>query len=107
MPYDQKLDDRITRAVAGWATARKKMFGGTCNLINGNMMCGVYEDSLILRLGEEEGRVALGQPGVRPMDITGRAMKGWVMVEQAGLSDEALARWLDKARRYAESLPPK
>jgi TfoX/Sxy family transcriptional regulator of competence genes len=107
MPYDQGLDDRLNAAVAGWGTTRRKMFGGTCNLINGNMMCGVYEDCLILRLGEEEAAEALSQTGVKPMDITGRPMKGWVMVEQAALSGDSLAQWLAKARRFAESLPSK
>jgi len=107
MPYNQELDDRLNAAIAGWGTTRKAMFGGTCNLVNGNMMCGVYKDYLILRVGEEEGAAALSQRGVKPMDITGRPMKGWVMVERAALTDAAMAHWLAKARRFAESLPPK
>ena len=107
MPYNQALDDRLNAAIADWGTTRKKMFGGTCDLVNGNMACGVYKDYLILRLGEEEARAALARPGVRPMDITGRAMKGWVMVDQAGLTDAAMAQWLARARCYAESLPAK
>jgi TfoX/Sxy family transcriptional regulator of competence genes len=107
MAYDQDLDDRINAVIAGWGTTRKKMFGGTCNLINGNMMCGVHKDSLILRLGAEAARQALSQPEVKPMDITGKPMKGWVMVAKAGLTDSLLEQWLLKAKRYAEKLPPK
>jgi hypothetical protein len=107
MPYDQQLDDRILGMIADWGTIRKKMFGGTCHLINGNMMCGVYKDYLILRLGEEAGTAALSQKHTRPFDITGRPMKGWVMVEQEGLNDAALQEWLDKARAFAQTLPPK
>ena len=107
MPYNQELDDRINAAITGWGTTRKKMFGGTCDLINGNMMCGVYKDYLILRLGEEQGETALSQPHTKVFDITGKPMKGWVMVEQAGLTETALGEWLLKARRFAETLPPK
>lgn len=107
MPYDQELDERLNARVAGWGTTRKKMFGGTCNLLNGNMMCGVYKDFLILRLGEEQAEAALSQPHVKLMDITGKAMKGWLMVEKGGLTDAAMEQWLRKARRFVESLPPK
>jgi len=48
MPYSEALDSRIIRALSGWGVARKKMFGGTCHLIHGNMMCGVYKDSLVI-----------------------------------------------------------
>ena len=107
MPYDPHLDERISGVIADWGTTRKKMFGGTCHLINGNMMCGVYRDYLILRLGEQAGAAALEQPHVKPMDITGRPMKGWVMVEQEGLTDTALEQWLKKARAFAGALEPK
>jgi hypothetical protein len=107
MPYDPQLDERVYRMIADWGTIRKKMFGGTCHLINGNMMCGVYRDYLILRLGEEAGTAALNQPHTKPFDITGRPMKGWVMVEQDGLTDAALSGWLGKARAFAETLPTK
>jgi hypothetical protein len=93
--------------ISDWDTIRKKLFGGTCNLINGNMMCGVYRDCLILRLGEKAGAAALQEPHTRPFDITGSPMKGWVMVEQEGLTDEVLEEWLGKARAFAETLPAK
>jgi TfoX/Sxy family transcriptional regulator of competence genes len=107
MPYSKNLDDRIRAMVADWGATRKAMFGGTCNLVNGNMMCGVYKDFLILRLGEEHAAEALRQSHTKPFDITGRPMKGWIMVEQSGLSDAALKRWLQKAKDFVESLPPK
>jgi TfoX/Sxy family transcriptional regulator of competence genes len=107
MPYDQQLDERILGMITDWGTIGKKMFGGTCHLINGNMMCGVYKDYLILRLGEEAGTAALNKPHTKPFDITGRPMKGWVMVEQEGLNDAVLKEWLDQAKTFAETLPPK
>lgn len=107
MPYSEALDSRIISAVSVWGATRKKMFGGTCYLIHGNMMCGVYKDSLVLRLGEEQASKALKEPHVLPFDITGKTMKGWVMVENDGFKDQDLDRWLEKARNFVESLPSK
>ncbi len=107
MPYDQELDDRLAKATAGWGTTRKKAFGGTCHLLNGNMMCGVHKSYLIVRLAPAETAQALSRPHVKPFDITGKPMKGWIMVEKAGLSDQALKEWLAVARRFVAGLPPK
>ncbi len=107
MAYDEELDARITDIVAPWGTTRKKMFGGTGHLLDGNMMAGVHRDHLVLRLSEEDGAAALEEPFVEPFDITGRPMKGWVMVEPEGTEGDALDRWLALAREFAQSLPPK
>jgi hypothetical protein len=105
MPYDQELDEVLLKATAGWGTTRKKAFGGTCHLLNGNMLCGVHKSSLILRLGQEEAERALSRPHVKPFDLTGRPMKGWILVEKAGLDEPALKQWLAEARRFVASRP--
>ncbi|MGO9569018.1 MAG: TfoX/Sxy family protein [Desulfomonilaceae bacterium] len=109
MAFNEELEARIEKIVSGWKnTNRKKMFGGVCHLLNGNMFCGVYKDSLILRLGEANSKKAMALPFVHPFDITGRPMKGWVMVESRGFeTDDALKEWLDQARQFAGALPPK
>ncbi len=107
MSYDEELDARVAEIVDPWGATRQKMFGGTGYLVNGNMMAGVHKDRLVLRLGDEAGAKALQQPSVRPFDITGRPMKGWVMVEQSAVAGAGLVDWLALARGYAESLPPK
>ncbi len=109
MPYDAQIEERIQTIIADWEnTAHKKMFGGVCHLLNGNMFCGVYKEYLILRLGVEKESRALKQSHVLPFDITGRPMKGWVMVAADGFTTAAeLAGWLDQARAFAASLPPK
>ena len=109
MPYDEDLERRIDRTVSRWPkTASKKMFGGICHLLNGNMVGGVYHTYLILRLGEEGAWEALKQPFSRPFDITGKPMKGWVMIEGKGVSsDKKLETWLKKARKFVETLPAK
>ena len=109
MLYDEEIETRINKATSRWKnTESKKMFGGICHLLDGNMFCGIYKDFLILRLGEEETKGALKSPFVRPFDITGRPMKGWVMVEKAGFkTDDALKAWLAKAREFVSTLPSK
>lgn len=109
MPYNEEIEARIKKIVSRWKNAdQKNMFGGVCHLLNGNMFCGVYKDFLILRLGEENGNKALALPHVRPFDITGKRMKGWVMVELDGFpGDQDLATWLNKAKEFVSSLPSK
>ena len=109
MPYNEDLDARIRKIVSRWKnTDAKKMFGGVCHLLNGNMVCGVYKDYLILRLGEKESVKALKQSYTGPFDITGKPMKGWVMVEGRGFkTEEKLKSWLIKARNFVETLPSK
>ena len=109
MAYDEKLDARIGKVVSGWeGVSSRKMFGGVCHLLHGNMVAGVWKEFLILRLGEDAANFARELPHVRPFDITGRPMTGWVMIEPAGCRTAAqLKKWLGQARTFAEALPPK
>ncbi len=109
MPYNNEIDTRVEEIIFSWQNRnKKKMFGGICHLLNGNMFCGVYKDFLILRLGEPLAQTALKQKGVREFDITGRPMKGWVMLEQSAIGNENELRiWLEKAKDFVNSLPAK
>lgn len=109
MPYNEKIEARIKKITSSWQnTSQKNMFGGVCHLLNGNMFCGVYKDFLILRLGEENAKKALAWPFIRPFDITGKPMKGWVMIEQDGFkTDDDLTNWLNQAKEFVISLPSK
>ena len=81
MAYNEKIETRINAIVSGWKnTQDKKMFGGICHLLNGNMFCGVHKEFLILRLGQDKVEDALKLSHIRPFHIIGRPMKGWVMV---------------------------
>jgi TfoX/Sxy family transcriptional regulator of competence genes len=108
MAYDdelaQRVRDRMT-AVAG--VSEKKMFGGLAFLTFGNMTVGVHGDDLIVRIDPETMDAALAEPGVRPFDMTGRPMRGWILVASDGLSDDVLEHWIDQARGYVAILPPK
>ena len=89
-------------------TIEKNMFGGIAFFVNGNICCGIYKDQLILRVGPDAMDKALRHKHVRPMDITGRPMKGWVMVEPEGYEDPAeLLRWIERAFDFASLLQPK
>ena len=108
MAFDDELAQRIRdqmTAVAG--VSEKKMFGGLAFLTSGNMTVGVQGDDLIARIDPEAMDAALAEPGVRPFDMTGRPMRGWILVASDGLSDDDLERWIDRARRYVATLPPK
>lgn len=84
------------------------MFGGVYHLIQELMFCGVYKDFLILRLGAKNAEKAFDSHLVRPFDITGRPMRGWVMVEMKGVKgDEEIEGWLEMARKFVLTLPPK
>lgn len=86
----------------------KKMFGGICFLLNGNMLVAVWNNSLIVRVGIEQAAIALKEPDVREMDLTGRPMKGWIIVEPDGIdSDQQLTRWIDLSLTFVRTLPAK
>ena len=109
MVFDANLADRIrSRLSRRRGIVEKKMFGGVGFLLNGNMLVGVWKDSLIVRIGPAPYEAALREPFVREFDITGRAMNGWVMVEREGIDDEAsLSDWIDLAQKFVKTLPHK
>ena len=109
MPYDETVRERINTLLKDWPdVVEKKMFGGVCSLLQGNMVCGVHKEFLVLRLGPKQAAEALAQDHCHPFDITGRAMKGWVMVAPAGFADDGVLKdWLSRARSFVETLPPK
>lgn len=101
MPYDPALAERLEALYPD--LERKKMFGGVCYLLQGNMCLGVYKEFLIVRVGQDQARTIQGEPGVGPMDITGRPMKGWAMVSPGF----GLERYCQMALDFASTLPPK
>lgn len=102
MAYDQKLAERIRKALRGKGEVREiKMFGGLCFMLGGKMGCGVLKDVLVARVDPKEAPALLKQPGVRPMDFTGRPMKGFLYVKQSELAGAKLARWLKRCAAYA------
>ena len=108
MAFDGLLAGRVRsclRHVAG--VSEKKMFGGLAFMIDGHLTVGVYRDGLIARIGAQDMDAAMAQPGVRPFDMTGRPMRGIVVIDSAVLDDSALDRWIEQARSYGPGLSPK
>ena len=109
MAFSEALAGRIRQRLARRKNVQeKKMFGGVGFLLNGNMLVGVWKDSLIVRLAPDEGDEALKEPHGKEFDITGRPMKGWVLVGPEGVEDdEQLKGWIQRARKFVGQLPPK
>jgi TfoX/Sxy family transcriptional regulator of competence genes len=109
MAFDETLAQRIRQALARKKNIQeKKMFGGVCFLLNGNMLVGVWKESLIVRLGQDQGDEALLEPHVKEFDITGRPMRNWVLVEPKGVEDDdQLSGWIQRAIKFVGKLPAK
>jgi TfoX/Sxy family transcriptional regulator of competence genes len=109
MAYDAKLVGRIQKLLADRkGIVEKKMFGGIAFMLRGNMCCGVANDSLMLRVGPEQYEKLLREQFARPMDFTGKPLKGFIYVEPKGLRTEAaLRKWLQRAIDFVLSLPAK
>ena len=109
MAYDEVLAERVNAALGTIpALEEKKMFGGVGYMVSGNMAVGVHKDNLIVRVGNEGFEEKMGLPHTVPFDITGRAMKGWLMVVPEGVeSEDDLKYWIKQGVHFAKSLPPK
>ncbi len=109
MAVDESLAARIRDALARTKNVEeRKMFGGIGFLLDGNMLVGVWKDSLIARIGPDAYAEALLEPHVREFDITGKPMKGWVMVEPEGVDDDdQLIAWIRRAEAFVGTLPAK
>jgi hypothetical protein len=109
MAFDEKLAARIRNALGRKkGVAEKKMFGGVGFLLNGNLLVGVWKTSLIARLDPDECEEALREPYVGEFNITGRAMKGWLLVAAEGVADEGdVKEWVQRAAKFVGKLPAK
>ena len=108
MAYNLKLAQRLRSELSEMPVIEKKMFGGIGFLLNGNMACGVHKDSLIVRIDPEKHSGLLKKPHVRPFDMTGRPMKGWLLVEADGVkTDKQLSAWVKDSVGFASTLPAK
>jgi TfoX/Sxy family transcriptional regulator of competence genes len=108
MAFNELLAERVRAClqhVAG--VSERKMFGGLAFMTGDHLTVGIYGDGLIARIGAQDMDAATAQPGVRPFDMTGRPMRGIVVIDTAVLDGKALDRWIERARGYVAGLPPK
>ncbi len=108
MAYDEQLAVRVRALLKGQRViVEKKMFGGLAYLSYGKMFAGILKDDLVVRVGPEANDLALKEPHTRPMDFTGKPMKGYVYVGPDGTKSTAqLRKWLTKGLDFAASLQP-
>ena len=108
MAYNLKLAERLRSELSGMPLIEKKMFGGIGFLLNGNMACGVNKNNLIVRVDPEKHSALLKKHHAQPFDLTGKPMKGWLLVEADGVkTDRQLSAWVKEGVEFALTLPPK
>jgi TfoX/Sxy family transcriptional regulator of competence genes len=109
MPYDPGLAERLEEVLSEHPyMTEKKMFGGIGWMLNGNMCVGVFKEWLIIRIGVDVAEKVLKEPHTKPMDFTGKAMKGWAMVFPEGVEDDSeLNRFTQMAIDFVATLPAK
>jgi hypothetical protein len=109
MAFSESLAGRVRNLLARRKNVEeKKMFGGVGFLLDGNLLVGVWKDFLIARLGPDGSAEALKEPHVGEFNITGRTMKGWVLVAPEGVADdERLSGWVRRAMKFVRKLPAK
>jgi hypothetical protein len=110
MAYDEDLANRVREQLADESgITEKKMFGGLAFLLHGNMSVGLSSGGdLMVRVGAEATDAALSRPHTRLFDMTGRPMKGWILVAPEGVrTKRELGAWVQRGLGYARSLPPK
>ncbi|MGF6174022.1 TfoX/Sxy family protein [Ensifer sp. 4252] len=109
MGRDAGLEELIEDELAGRpGLSEKAMFGGWAFLLNGNLLCGAREGSMLVRLGKDNDGWALALPGIELMTMNGRARHGWVRAGAEAYGDDGLRkRLIDAALAFVETLPPK
>ncbi len=103
MSYNEKLAERIIDTIShkDRNVEVKKMFGGLCFMVNGKMLGGVVQDSLMIRHDPSRAEELLKQEGCRPMDFTGKPMKGFLYVDaDALISEDQLEYWINVGFEY-------
>ena len=106
MVYNEKLAARIREIINGKRNiTEKKMFGGLAFMLKGKMFCGIVKNDLMVRTGPENYEIALSKPNSRPMDFTGKPMKGFVYVDPQGFKTEkTLSAWVSLGSDYVSKL---
>lgn len=113
MPRDEALENRMRLALEAHAgISEKRMMGGTCFFLNGNMLGGARRDRdgarrFMFRVGKAQEAVALADPVAQPVIHGTRRLGGFVLVDDDDCGDDDLRRWLGLCLAHAAALPPK
>ena len=110
MAYDSEFAHRIREQLGGESgVTEKAMFGGLAFMLRGNMTVGISSSGeMMVRVGPDGTDEALARPHTRLFDMTGRPMKGWILVAPEGVKTKRqLAGWVRRGVEFARTLPPK
>ncbi len=99
------LADDLAALLLPLGAAPRKMFGGTCFMRNGNLLIGTHKGGLIVRVGPA-GEAQARAMGADAMEMGGRAMKGWVLVDEGAAQEHGLPAWIALALAFNATLPP-
>jgi TfoX/Sxy family transcriptional regulator of competence genes len=108
MALDEDLAGHMRAVLGGTGAVREvRMFGGLCFMLNGNMVAGTSKRGLLVRVGKEQYSQALARPSARPMEMSGRRMAGYILVDPPPHDERALRDWLGLAVGFVNTLPAK
>ena len=113
MAYDEQLTERYRKAVQGLGDlSEKRMMGGVCFLLNGNMLGGADRNKeglrrFMFRVGKDAHAEALQRPGAMPMEMGGRHMSGFIFIDAEKCDDRMLSDWIALAHSFVGDLPAK
>ena len=106
MAYSEELASRIRERLADLQNIKEKeMMGGLTFMLNDKMCVGIIKEELMCRIDPDIYEDALGKKGCRPMDLTGRPMKGWVIIDEYGMKKD-FGYWLDLALDFNKKAKP-
>jgi len=103
MAYNESLAERVKEILNSKKIkfTEKKMFGGMCFLVDDKMLLGVEKNRLMARIDPEDEPKALKKKGAKPMNFTGRIMKGFLFIDDHAVDmDKDLAYWVDLCMKY-------
>jgi len=103
MAFDELLADRIRMILKdkNIFNSEKKMMGGLALMVDNKMCVGVVKNKMMTRVDPDIYEDVITKEGCRPMDFTGRPMKGWIFLEPEGIDlDDDLSYWVELALEY-------
>jgi TfoX/Sxy family transcriptional regulator of competence genes len=102
------LEERLEALLADVPHISKRMFGGVCFMVRGNMLVGTFRDGMMARVGKEDHAKAIKVPGASAMEMRGKVMEGFILISENSVKkDAAMRKWVDWALTYNATLPAK
>ena len=110
MAYDELLAQRLHDLLDGEpGLTSRRMFGGLGFMLDGHMaVAAASSGALMVRAAPADCDEWSDGEAVNPMEMRGRPMSGWLLVDsEAVADDDRLRQWVDRGVRFVRTLPPK